>query len=84
MKKVNRRKFLSTTALSSAAISISTGFIENENNSYSIPSNSSYMGDFAAPKIEKIRIAIIGVGARGHGHTLQLASIDGIEKVSRK
>ena len=32
MKKFNRRKFLSTTALSSAAISISTGFIEDENN----------------------------------------------------
>ena len=80
MKKFNRRKFLSTTALSSAAISISTGFIEDENNS--IPSNSSYMGDFAAPKIEKIRIAIIGVGGRGHGHTLQLASIDGTEIVA--
>ncbi|GIS25551.1 MAG: hypothetical protein CM15mP126_7940 [Gammaproteobacteria bacterium] len=50
MKKFNRRKFLSTTALSSAAISISTGFIEDENNS--IPSNSSYMGDFAALKLK--------------------------------
>ena len=82
MKKFNRRKFLSTTALSSAAISISTGFIENENNNYGIPSNSSYMGDFAAPKLEKVRIAIIGVGGRGHGHTLQLASIDGTEIVA--
>ena len=82
MKKFNRRKFLSTTALSSAAISISTGFIKNENSNYGIPSNSSYMGDFAAPKLEKVRIAIIGVGGRGHGHTLQLASIDGTEIVA--
>ena len=82
MKKFNRRKFLSTTAISSAAISISTGFIENGNNISSIPSNSSYMGDFAAPKLDKVRIAIIGVGGRGHGHTLQLASIDGTEIVA--
>jgi len=40
------------------------------------------MGDFAAPKIPKVRIAMIGVGARGTGHASQLASIEGTEVVA--
>jgi len=41
-----------------------------------------YMGGFAAPKIEKVRVALIGVGARGSGHARHLASIDGAEIVA--
>ena len=41
-----------------------------------------YMGDFAAPKLDKIRIALIGVGARGTGHAQQLAAIEGTEIVA--
>jgi predicted dehydrogenase len=40
------------------------------------------MGGFAAPKIDTVRIAIIGVGARGSGHAKQLASIEGTEIVA--
>tara|TARA_B100000575_G_scaffold181894_1_gene146065 strand:+ start:878 stop:2278 length:1401 start_codon:yes stop_codon:yes gene_type:complete len=83
MKNYNRRKFLSTTVLSSAAFSISSGFINEENFENEMSSiNSSYMGDFAAPKLEKIRIGIIGVGGRGYGHITQFASIDGTEIVA--
>ena len=39
------------------------------------------MGDFTAPKLSKVKVAIIGVGARGSGHASQLASIDGVEFV---
>ena len=39
------------------------------------------MGDFAAPKLEKVKVAIIGVGARGSGHAVQLAGIKGVEFV---
>ena len=42
---------------------------------------AKYMGDFAAPKLAKVRIALIGVGARGTGHASQLASIEGTEIV---
>lgn len=45
------------------------------------PSGAKYMGDFAAPKLEKVKIAIIGVGARGSGHISQLATIEGTEIV---
>jgi predicted dehydrogenase len=43
---------------------------------------AKYMGDFAAPKLDTIRIALIGVGARGTGHAEQLASIEGTKIVA--
>lgn len=44
-------------------------------------SGAKYMGDFAAPKLEKVKVAIIGVGARGSGHAAQLAEMKGVEFV---
>ena len=81
MKNYNRRKFLST-AISSAAISFSPEFIQAQNfeKEQSRP-NSKYMGDFAAPKLKEIRMAIIGVGGRGHAHLKQLAYIEGTKIV---
>ena len=46
------------------------------------PSGATYMGDFAAPKIETVRCAFIGVGARGSGHASQIAEIEGTEVVA--
>lgn len=42
---------------------------------------AKYMGNFAAPKLAKVKVAIIGVGARGSGHAAQLATIEGVEFV---
>lgn len=42
---------------------------------------AQYMGDFAAPKLDKVKVAVIGVGARGRGHVGQLAMIEGVEMV---
>ena len=44
--------------------------------------NSQYMGDFAAPKIDLVKVAFIGVGARGIGHAKQIAAIGGTEVVA--
>jgi predicted dehydrogenase len=46
------------------------------------PAGSKYMGDFAAPKLETVRCAFIGVGARGSGHASQIAEIEGTEIVA--
>jgi predicted dehydrogenase len=46
------------------------------------PAGARYMGDFAAPKLDTIRIALIGVGARGTGHAQQLAAIEGTQIVA--
>ena len=81
MKNFDRRKFLKTSLLSAATIS-SSSIIQNAcSKDYFVNSEENYMGDFAAPKLEKVRIAIIGVGGRGHAHAKQLASIKGTEIV---
>ena len=47
-----------------------------------IDKNSQYMGDYSAPKLKKVRVAFIGVGARGTGHARQIATIEGTEVVA--
>jgi len=44
--------------------------------------DGQYMGDFAAPKLDLVRCAFIGVGARGTGHARQVATIEGTEVVA--
>jgi len=46
------------------------------------PSGAKYMGDFVAPKLDKVRCAFIGVGARGSGHCKQIGIIEGTEVVA--
>jgi len=46
------------------------------------PSGARYMGDFAAPKMDTVRLAFIGVGGRGTGHARQFAAIEGSEVVA--
>ncbi|SHI89011.1 Gfo/Idh/MocA family protein [Pseudozobellia thermophila] len=46
------------------------------------PSYATYMGGFSAPKLDKVRFAFIGVGARGSGHAKQIAAIEGTEVVA--
>jgi len=43
---------------------------------------AQYMGDFAAPKLETVRCGFIGVGARGPGHAIQIAEIEGTDVVA--
>ena len=82
MKSLNRRNFLKKTTLSTASLYLASTSLactqENEAN----PSGGTYMGDFQAPKLDKVRIAMIGVGARGSGHARQLAAIEGTEIVA--
>jgi predicted dehydrogenase len=43
---------------------------------------AQYMGDFAAPKLDTVRCAFIGVGSRGPGHARQIAEMEGTEVVA--
>ena len=82
MKKYNRRKFLKTTTFSAAAISASGAISSYDSQDEILESSANYMGDFSAPKLETIRTAFIGVGARGSGHLKAFSMIDGIEVVA--
>ena len=82
MKNINRRKFIKTTAMSAAALTTTTT-LSNCDNSTLIPdSKGVYMGDFSAPKLEIIRTAFIGVGARGSGHVKSISKLEGVEVVA--
>ena len=79
-----RRRFLQSLASITAGIAAIPAFASGQSGAAKTsfrPARSKYMGDFAAPKLEKVKVAIIGVGARGSGHAAQLASIKGVEFV---
>ncbi|MBD0849974.1 Gfo/Idh/MocA family protein [Maribacter arenosus] len=82
MKNIDRRNFIRKTSLAGAAMAVSP-ILANENfNIPERPYGAQYMGDFVAPKLETIKAAFIGVGARGPGHLKFFASLPGTEVVA--
>lgn len=84
--KSNRRKFLSNLALSSTALTISLptfARVKNEEFDSAIENQSGKqsfnMCGYAAPKLETVRIGIIGLGMRGSDAVERLSFIDGVE-----
>ncbi len=83
MKNLDRRDFIRKTALSGAAVAVSPLLSNCANTEEKIPeSGGKYMGGFAAPKIENVRMAFIGVGARGGYHMQFSAMLEGTEVVA--
>lgn len=86
MNNKNRRSFLKRAAMATSGLLIGSRSQTKANLSATQEkrpaSGGLFMGDFAAPKLETVRIALIGVGARGSGHARQLATIEGTEIVA--
>ena len=85
----NRRDFLRNTLLGAGMMA--TGFaghatsIDNEADSKrkKISSKQRFnMSGYAAPKLEKVRIGIIGLGQRGTGAVERMSYIEGVEIVA--
>ncbi len=77
----SRRRFLRTLTGFGAAAAALPGMTR----AAVLPARTAgarYMGGFAAPKLDKIKVAIIGVGARGSGHASQLATLKGVNFVA--
>ena len=81
MKKINRRKFIKNSSLT-AATAITSNFISSSYNENIPISEGKYMGDFSAPKLNNIRVAFIGVGARGSGHLAYFGGIPNTKVVA--
>ncbi|BCU77552.1 Gfo/Idh/MocA family oxidoreductase [Luteolibacter sp. LG18] len=83
MNSTQRRGFLKAIGGLTASLAALPTLMSAQGsaNAPSRASGAKYMGDFAAPKLEKVKVAIIGVGARGSGHAKQLATIDGVDFV---
>ncbi len=82
MKNIDRRDFIKRTTLSSAAIASTSLFTSCESDKEQTSSGGQYMGDYAAPKLENIRAAFIGVGARGGYHMKFTVELPGTEVVA--
>jgi len=80
----SRRQFLKTAIGASAAATgltacQTTGPFGRAPHS---PAGARYMGDFAAPALDRIRMGFIGVGGRGTGHVAQMLLMDGVDVVA--
>ena len=76
-----RRNFIKAVAGLTAGLAALPSVAKAQGAAPSRRSGAKYMGDFAAPKLEKVKCAFIGVGARGSGHASQIAVIEGTEIV---
>ncbi|WP_350291199.1 Gfo/Idh/MocA family oxidoreductase [uncultured Croceitalea sp.] len=79
MKNLDRRHFLKKTSLSAAALAVLPNYLSAQSER---PLNAVYMGDYAAPKLETVRAAFIGVGARGGDHLKFFAALPNTEVVA--
>ena len=86
----NRRSFLKNIVLSSGALAIgvkSFGASSLNNNAsfsdnYSTPASGFNMSGYAAPKIDTVRVGLIGLGNRGSGAATRLVQIANLEMVA--
>lgn len=78
----SRRDFLKKTSLASAGLAMIPSFANAKDYTPSSAPGAIYMGDFKAPKLDTVKCAFIGVGARGSGHASQIATIEGTEVVA--
>lgn len=86
MKKMDRRSFIKKTSITTAAIGTG-GALSScktvEPKTVELPDpEGKYMGDFAAPKLDVIKAAFIGVGARGGDHLTFFGRLDNTEIVA--
>lgn len=77
-----RRDFLRKTSLVGAGLAMAPQISKATFLGPPVAPGSQYMGGYAAPKIDTVRCAFIGVGARGTGHASQIATIEGTEVVA--
>ncbi|MDN5205704.1 Gfo/Idh/MocA family oxidoreductase [Fulvivirgaceae bacterium BMA10] len=78
----SRRDFLRKTSIAGAGLAIVPALSKAKSKEPAKAHGAKYMGDFIAPKLETVKCAFIGVGARGAGHARQLAAIEGTEVVA--
>lgn len=80
--QAERRNFLKTLGGATAAFATLPVLGSAQASAPARGAGAKYMGDFAAPKLDTVRCALIGVGARGSGHAAQLAQLEGVQVVA--
>ena len=79
---MDRREFLLSAGATGLGLAASAYGIALPKPPKNRPKKSMFMGGFQAPKLDKVRVAFIGVGERGSGHVWQMMQLDGVEVVA--
>jgi len=77
----SRRKFLKTIGAAGAGLAAANVIAKTVNSAPARPSGAKYLGGFVAPKLDTIKVAVIGCGARGGTHYHHLSFFEGTEVV---
>lgn len=78
-RKIDRREFLQAAG-AVAASSIVPGVAGQSAKAGTTPkAKGKTMAGHVAPKLDRVRVALIGVGARGSGHLSDLMKIEGVD-----
>lgn len=80
-EKSSRRNFVKIAGAAATGL-VAGCAVAKKKETPSRKAGAQYMGDFVAPKLDTVRCAFIGVGARGSGHNSQIAEIEGSEVVA--
>lgn len=76
----NRRKFLQQLAIGTGALTLGLpDIVQADNNLVNNSTARFNMSGYAASKIDKVKIGIIGLGMRGPGAVSRMSMIEGVE-----
>ncbi len=78
MSKIGRRSFLKSTLAAGAAAGLNSGSAEPQADlEQPRPAGNRPVADLVAPKLETVRVGLIGVGERGSGFVRHFSNIEG-------
>ncbi|GJM29070.1 MAG: alpha-N-acetylgalactosaminidase [Cyclobacteriaceae bacterium] len=77
--KINRKHFLKVIGLGTTGMIVNDGRGDNLAALADSRAQQFNMHGYGAPKLDKVRVGIIGVGERGSGTVVRLASLQGVE-----
>jgi hypothetical protein len=82
-KKLDRREFLTAAGAAGAALATNAMATNSPSQTNKRPAQGAKTAaDLATPKLDRVRVGFIGVGARGSGHVVQMMAIDGVDVVA--
>jgi len=77
--KNNRREFIKLAGMAGAGIVVGPNRSLAEKPNKQLYKQSFNMHGYAAPKLERVRVGLIGVGSRGSGTLNRLANIENVD-----
>lgn len=79
---MDRREFLTIAGASGLGLAAANLNAQTNERIPARPKGNQSVADLVVPKMDRVRVAFIGVGARGSGHVDQLCLIDGVDVVA--